>query len=100
MIDRLESYRIRSVDLVPQEDGSGLLHVQIIDDATDCCEETPHVLNVQMRLDLSHLVLESEPLTRERADGVTEVYDHKTRLILDGHTKPLEGETLRKMWWE
>lgn len=98
MINRLESYRIKSVDLATQEDGSGLLHVQIIDDAMDCVE-VPHVLNVQVRLDLEHLILEFESLTRERADGVTEVYDYETRLVLEGHTRPLEGKTLTKQWW-
>lgn len=100
MIDRLESYRILSVDLVTHDDGLGLLHLRVVDDATDCGEEGAHVLNIQARLDLQHVVLEFESLTRQRADGVAQVYVYKTRLVLEGHTKPLEGETLRKVWWE
>lgn len=99
MINRLESFSVLSVDLVTYDDGLALLHVRVVDEATNCTDG-PHVLNVQVRLDIQHLVLEFDSLTRERADGVTEVHDYKTRLVLEGHTKPLKGMTLRKMWWE
>lgn len=99
MIDRLESFRIQSVYMEACDDGTSLVTLRVVDDATNCTDG-PHVLVVQFRLNPQHLILEFDSLTRERADGVAEVYDFKTRLVVDGHTKPLEGKLLRKVWWE